>query len=125
MSAAFPVTAYAAMNALGTTTRDVVAGLRAGRSGLGACPLELPFETPTGAVPEPLPALPASLSAWDSRTARLAIAGLAVGNAISAVVLGAWLVTATGFSGAGTAFVAIVVAGLAVLAAAQAATLRA
>ena len=64
------------MNALGTTTRDVIASLHAGRSGLGACPLELPFETPTGAVPEPLPALPASLSAWDSRTARLAVAGL-------------------------------------------------
>ena len=43
MSAAFPVTAYAAINALGTTTRDVVANLREGRTGLGACPLELPF----------------------------------------------------------------------------------
>src|SRR6476659_2694793 len=64
------------MNALGTTTRDVVAGLRDGRSGLGACPLELPFETPTGALPEPLPALPPSLAAWDSRTPRLAVAGL-------------------------------------------------
>src|SRR6188768_3758743 len=64
------------MNALGTTTRDVVAGLRDGRSGLGACPLELPFETPTGALPEAPPALPASLSAWDSRTTRLAVAGL-------------------------------------------------
>ena len=73
---AYPILAYAAMNALGTTTRDVIANLHAGRSGLGACPLELPFETPTGAVPEPLPALPASLSAWDSRTARLAVAGL-------------------------------------------------
>ena len=76
MSVAFPVTAYAAINALGTTTRDVVAGLRDGRSGLGACPLELPFEAPTGALPEAPPALPASLSAWDSRTTRLAVAGL-------------------------------------------------
>jgi 3-oxoacyl-[acyl-carrier-protein] synthase-1 len=88
VSVAYPVTAYAAMNALGTTTRDVVAGLRAGRSGLGPCPLELPFETPTGAFPGPLPELPASLHAWDSRTARLAIAGLdeimpAVGRAIA------------------------------------------
>ena len=73
---AYPISAYAAMNALGTTTRDVIASLHAGRSGLGACPLELPFETPTGAVPEPLPALPPSLSTWDSRTARLAVAGL-------------------------------------------------
>src|SRR5262245_24314203 len=65
------------MNALGTSTRDVVANLRAGRAGLGPRPLELPFETPTGTFPAPLPELPRSLAAWDSRTARLAIAGLA------------------------------------------------
>jgi len=76
VSTAFPVTAYAAINALGTTTRDVVERLRDGQSGLGPCPLELPFETPTGALPVPPPALPASLAAWDSRTARLAVAGL-------------------------------------------------
>jgi 3-oxoacyl-[acyl-carrier-protein] synthase-1 len=76
VSAGFPITAYAAINALGTTTRGVVANLREGRTGLGACPLELPFETPTGAMPEPPPPLPPSLAAWDSRTARLAIAGL-------------------------------------------------
>jgi 3-oxoacyl-[acyl-carrier-protein] synthase I len=75
VSASFPVTAYAAVNALGTTTRAVIAALRDGRSGLGPCPLELPFETPVGAVPD-APALPASLAAWDSRTARLAVAGL-------------------------------------------------
>jgi 3-oxoacyl-[acyl-carrier-protein] synthase-1 len=74
--ASFPVTAYSLLNALGTTTRSVIDGLREGRSGLGPCPLELPFETPTGTIPEPLPAMPASLSAWDSRTARIAIAGL-------------------------------------------------
>jgi len=76
VSGSFPVTAYAASNALGTTTRDVVAALRAGRSGLGPCPLDLPFETPTGAFPAPPPALPPSLSAWDSRTTRIAVAGL-------------------------------------------------
>ena len=65
-----------AINALGTTTRDVVARLHDGQTGLGACPLELPFESPTGAMPEPPPPLPPSLSAWDSRTARLAVAGL-------------------------------------------------
>jgi 3-oxoacyl-[acyl-carrier-protein] synthase-1 len=74
--ASFPVTAYAAVNALGTTTRDVIASLRDGRSGLGPCPLELPFETPVGAMPDAVPPLPPSLSAWDSRTARLAVAGL-------------------------------------------------
>ncbi|HEY7372194.1 MAG TPA: beta-ketoacyl synthase N-terminal-like domain-containing protein, partial [Polyangia bacterium] len=76
MSASFPVTAYAAVNALGTTTRDVIARLRDGRSGLGPCPLELPFETPVGAMPDAAPPLPPSLSAWDSRTARVAVAGL-------------------------------------------------
>lgn len=77
MSSSYPVTAYAAINALGTSTRGVVSGLHEGRSGLGACPLPLPFETPTGAVAEPLPRLPAALAAHDSRTARLALAGLA------------------------------------------------
>lgn len=76
MRASFPVTAYAAVNALGTTTRDVIASLRDGRSGLGPCPLPLPFETPVGAMPDTVPALPPSLAAWDSRTARLAVAGL-------------------------------------------------
>ena len=85
-TASFPVTAYATVNALGTTTRAVIASLRDGRSGLGPCPLELPFETPVGAVTG-VPPLPASLSAWDSPTARLAVAGLdeilpAVGRAI-------------------------------------------
>jgi len=74
-TASFPVTAYAAVNALGTTTRAVIASLRDGRSGLGPCPLELPFETPVGAVAG-VPTLPAALSAWDSPTARLAVAGL-------------------------------------------------
>jgi len=54
----------------------VIAALRDGQSGLGPCPIELPFETPVGAVPDTIPALPPSLSAWDSRTARLAVAGL-------------------------------------------------
>jgi len=74
-TASFPVTAYAAVNALGTTTRAVIASLRDGRSGLGPCPVELPFETPVGAVAG-VPTLPAALSAWDSPTARLAVAGL-------------------------------------------------
>jgi hypothetical protein len=56
---------------------------------------------------------------------RIGLRALALGNAISAVVLGIWLLTATGFSDRGTALVAIIAAGLAVLAAAQVATLRA
>ena len=74
----YPVAAYAAINALGTTTRDVIAALHAGRSGLRPCTtFDLPFEVPAGAMADPLPPLPARLSGHDSRTARLAVAGLA------------------------------------------------
>ena len=38
-----PITAWSAVNALGTTTRDVLAALDAGRSGLAPPPFELPF----------------------------------------------------------------------------------
>jgi hypothetical protein len=50
---------------------------------------------------------------------------LAVGNALSALAGIVWLAAASGFSAAGTLVVAVTVAGLAVLAAVQAATLRA
>jgi 3-oxoacyl-[acyl-carrier-protein] synthase-1 len=73
----FPVTAYAAANALGATTREVLAHLREGRSGLGPCPLPVPFEAPTGALAVAAPALTGTLAAHDSPTARLAVAGLA------------------------------------------------
>jgi 3-oxoacyl-[acyl-carrier-protein] synthase I len=72
----YPLTAYAVINALGATTRDVLAALRAGRSGLRPCPFDLPFATPAGAMADPPPPLPARLAGHDSRTARLAVAGL-------------------------------------------------
>ena len=72
----YPVTAYAAINALGDSTARVIAALSSGQSGLGPCPFDVPFATPTGAMPAPLPPLPARLAAHDSRTARLAMAGL-------------------------------------------------
>ena len=50
---------------------------------------------------------------------------LAAGNAVAALAGIVWLVAASGFSAAGTTLLAITVAGLACLAAAQAATLRA
>jgi 3-oxoacyl-[acyl-carrier-protein] synthase-1 len=74
VTAAYPVTAHAAANALGATTREVVARLREARSGLGPCPLPVPFEAPSGVCAAP--ALPASLADCDSPTARLAVAGL-------------------------------------------------
>ena len=88
MFAPYPVTAFSAINALGTTTRGVIEALAAGRSGLRPCSLDLPFETFAGELPAPPPPLPATLVAFDSRTARLAVAGLdemrpALGRAIA------------------------------------------
>ncbi len=70
------ITAIAAANGLGTTTDGVWTSLRAGRSGLGPCPLELPFETACGALPAQLDAPPASLAPYDSRLCRVALLGL-------------------------------------------------
>jgi 3-oxoacyl-[acyl-carrier-protein] synthase-1 len=76
MVGSYPVTAYSAINALGATTREVIAALGAGQSGLRPCAMDLPFEACTGAVADPLPPLPVSMQRFDSRTARLAVAGL-------------------------------------------------
>jgi hypothetical protein len=56
---------------------------------------------------------------------RVGVKQLALGNALSAIAGIVWLVSASEFSAAGTAVVAVTIAGLACLAAAQAATLRA
>jgi len=56
---------------------------------------------------------------------RIGLQTLALGNGVSAVAGFLWLLLAEGWSTAGAVLVAITVAGLAVLAAAQAATLRA
>jgi hypothetical protein len=56
---------------------------------------------------------------------RIPLRVLAAGNAIAALAGIVWLAAGAGFSAKGTAVVAITVAGLACLAAAQAATLRA
>jgi hypothetical protein len=58
-------------------------------------------------------------------TGRVPLKALVLGNALSALAGIIWLAAVSGFSTAGTTVVAITVAGLAVLAAAQAATLRA
>lgn len=70
------VTSWSAVNALGATTSEVVSALEAGRSGLGPCPFELPFTTVVGAVPGDLPPMPAALSRWESRVARIALLAL-------------------------------------------------
>ena len=71
----FPITAYSACNALGSTTSEVVASLAASRTGLGAPPASfaLEFETAVGAVRGELPAPPPELLAYDSHEARLAL----------------------------------------------------
>jgi hypothetical protein len=56
---------------------------------------------------------------------RVSLRALVVGNAASALAGIVWLAAVSGFSTAGTIAVAVTVAGLAGLAAAQAATLRA
>jgi hypothetical protein len=57
--------------------------------------------------------------------APVGLRNLAVGNAITALAAVVWLAAASGFSLAGSALVAAAAAALAVLAAVQAATLRA
>ena len=43
-----PITALSLCNGLGMTTAEVLAGLLAGRSGLGPCPPEIGLATPEG-----------------------------------------------------------------------------
>lgn len=68
----FPITAYAAANALGAGMVDMVAALEGGRSGLAPCRLDIPFRTATGALPDLLPALPGALADHDTRVCRIA-----------------------------------------------------
>ena len=69
----YPITAFAAANALGTNTRRVTEALRAGRSGLAPCRLDVPFETACGALPDELPEPPARLRPYDTRLSRIAL----------------------------------------------------
>ncbi len=71
--AGLPITAYSLCNGLGQTTEEVVCTLAASRTGLGPPPFEMPFETVCGLVPGDLPPLPARLSAYDVRQARIAL----------------------------------------------------
>jgi 3-oxoacyl-[acyl-carrier-protein] synthase-1 len=75
--AAYPITAFAAVNAMGTTTAEVLSALEAGRSGLAPCPAEFEVTGTCGLVPGALPSLPRSLAEYDSRLARLAQLSLA------------------------------------------------
>ena len=74
--AAYPITAFAAANGLGTDTGRVLEGLRAGRSALVPCALDIPFPTACGALPAELPPLPPALRAYESRLCRIALLAL-------------------------------------------------
>ena len=72
-----PITALSLCNGMGMTTAEVLAGLQAGRSGLGPCPSEIGLRgelagATVGAMPGPLPPLPVALAAYDTRQARIA-----------------------------------------------------
>ena len=73
----YPVTAWSAVNGLGTTTAEVIAGLRSGRPRLTPPPEGTPFPTLCGAVAEVLPELPDAIRQLDSHNNRLAQRALA------------------------------------------------
>lgn len=83
----FPITAFSALNALGTESQGIMDALRAGMTALGPSPFELPFPTACGVVRQALPALPETLRAFDTRLARMAILALEpVAAAVAAAV---------------------------------------
>lgn len=73
----FPVTAWSAVNSLGTRTAEVMDGLRSGRPALSAPTEGTPFPAVCGAVASDLPALPDALAALDSRNNRFVQQALA------------------------------------------------
>jgi 3-oxoacyl-[acyl-carrier-protein] synthase-1 len=73
MKQPYPVTAYALCNALGMTTTEVIGAFSEGRSGLGRPNVPLDFETFCGSMVTDLPALPASIAAYDTRLARMSV----------------------------------------------------
>ncbi|MCK5940489.1 MAG: beta-ketoacyl-[acyl-carrier-protein] synthase II, partial [Planctomycetes bacterium] len=68
------VTGYSMLSALGAGRQRHLDALAAGRTGLGAHPIALDFETAAGAVRDALPELPAELQPWSTRLARMAYA---------------------------------------------------
>jgi 3-oxoacyl-[acyl-carrier-protein] synthase-1 len=72
-SQGYPITAYAACNALGMTSGEALAALYAGRSGLVTGAFDVPFATAVGALPASLPRLPSKLALYDTRLARMAL----------------------------------------------------
>ena len=84
-SRGYPITAWSAVNGLGTTTEAVMDALHAGRSGLSNAPHGMPFETFCGAIEGDLPALPDPLGSLDLRNNRIAWCALSqIADAVDA-----------------------------------------
>lgn len=73
----YPVTSWSVVNALGTTTEQVMRGLRAGRPVLSSPPPETGFATRCGVVSPDLPPLGGELASVDSRNNRFVECALA------------------------------------------------
>jgi 3-oxoacyl-[acyl-carrier-protein] synthase-1 len=65
----YPIAAYVAANALGTSGAETLDGVARGETALRALP---GFPTSTGAMSDVLPMLPAPVAGWDTRIARIA-----------------------------------------------------
>jgi 3-oxoacyl-[acyl-carrier-protein] synthase-1 len=73
----YPVTAWSAVNGLGRSTDEVIAGLRRGQPALSERPAGTPFKTLCGTIDACLPALPEALLCLDSRNNRFVQQALA------------------------------------------------
>jgi 3-oxoacyl-[acyl-carrier-protein] synthase-1 len=73
----YPVTAWSAVNGLGRSTDEVIAGLRRGQPALSEPPAGTPFKTLCGTIDRSLPALPEALLRLDSRNNRFVQQALA------------------------------------------------
>ncbi|MBW2385595.1 MAG: hypothetical protein JRG92_18340, partial [Deltaproteobacteria bacterium] len=72
----YPVTSWSVVNALGTTTDQVVRGLRSGRPMLSPAPPGTGFATACGAVSQDLAPLQGELAGLDSRNNRFVACAL-------------------------------------------------
>jgi len=72
----YPVTSWSAINALGSSTKDFIEGLRRGQPAFSPVPSETPFEALCGAVDANLGPLPKALAEYDSRNSRFVYHGL-------------------------------------------------
>jgi 3-oxoacyl-[acyl-carrier-protein] synthase-1 len=80
-SRGYPITAWSAVNSLGSCTADVVASLRRGLPRLSPPPPGTPFVTVCGRVDPDLPPLERDLSEFDSRNNRFVLQALSEINA--------------------------------------------